>query len=509
MSRPLLLLLVFTLFHILVFGGAQIEAAAKFVVVINEIEANPTGTDSGYEKVELYNLADVPTDIGGWTLSSTAGQTATVALESGTIIPANGHLVVGRSSQWIDNVDETIVLRNQDGLIADTSITFSDEENDARTWQRSPEGESSWVFDSGTLGGPNVGTANEPEQVPEPEPIPEPEPTPEPERPNPLMPPPNDEEPVAPPLLSPVPSGQELKIFFIDVGQGSSQLIILPNGKTLLIDGGERDQAESVLATLQINGISKIDVMVATHPHADHIGGLIEVVNSIEVAQVLDSGQIHTTQTFEDFLDAIDSKQIPLTSVHQGEEIDLDPSVELKILNPPTSLPDAAFDESKFNDNSVVIKLSYGEFSALFSADMEETSEARLYHTSTGDLSSDVLLAGHHGSNSSSSSDFLAAVNPDVVVISAGANNSYGHPQQEALDRMNVIGPKQIFRTDIDGTIEMTSSGGTDYSIETSRSGKAVVVPEFGIAIAIAGISLIAIIALQNGVRVWKLSRQA
>jgi competence protein ComEC len=502
MRRPIFLLLVFALFHILLFGGVQIQASAKFVVIINEIEANPAGTDSGFEKVELYNLADVPTDVGGWRLSSTAGIIATVTIESGTIIPANGHLVVGHPSQWIDDIDETIVLKNQDGLIADTSITFSDEQNDGRTWQRSPDNGTSWVFDGGTLGGPNAGTANVAEQVPEPEPTPEPEP------PNPLTPPPND-QPLQPPSLGPLPSGQELKIVFIDVGQGSSQLIILPNTNTILIDGGDRDQAESVLAALQSNGISRIDVMVATHPHSDHVGGLIEIINRVEVKEVLDSGQIHTTQTFEDFIDAIDSKQIPLTTVHQGDDINLDPAVQLKVLNPPTSLPNEADDESKFNDNSIVIKLTYGEFTALFTADIEEAGETRLYQTSSSQLDADVLTAGHHGSATSSTAAFLNQVKPDVVVISVGVDNNYGHPHQEALNRIDEVGTQHVFRTDIDGTIVLTSSGGSEYSIETSRSGKTVVVPEFGIAIAITSISLIAIILLQNGVRVWKLSKQA
>jgi len=483
-----------------IFGGTQVSDS-KFLVAINEIEANPPGTDSGAEKVELFNLADIPTDVGGWSLTSTVGATTTVTIEAGTIIPANGHLVIGSASEWLDNVDEMIVLKNADGLTADTSITFSDEENDANTWQRSPDGGPTWTFDGSTLGGANVGT------VAEPEPEPEPEPTPGLEPPiSPIQPP--NEQPDPPPSLTPAPSSQELKIVFIDVGQGSSELIILPNNNTILIDGGERDQSGSVLATLQEHGVSTIDVVVATHPHDDHIGGLIDVINNVEVGEVLDSGQIHTTQTFEDFLDAIDSKQIPLRQVRQGEEIDLDPTVDLEVLNPPTSLPNGADDESMFSDNSVVIKLTYGEFRALFTGDMEETNEARLSASSSIDLDSDVLLAGHHGSATSSTTAFLNKVKPEVVIISVGANNSYGHPDQVALDRIAAVEPQQVMRTDIDGTIVLTTSGGPEYTITTSRSEKTVVVPEFHAAIAIVGISLIAIIALQNRVGIWKSLKQ-
>jgi len=499
MDRVLLLVLASALFPT---PYAAFQAyASESGVVINEIEANPAGTDSGAERVELYNMGGVPIDLGGWTISTTAGSIVGVTIADGTVIPAKDYVLVGSDSQWIDNADESLSLKNNGGETVDTSIVFTDEDNDANSWQRSPDGGTNWVFEGSTLGRANVGT------VPEPEPIPEPEPTPEPQPPNPLTPPQNNTIPLTTPVLSPAPLNQELKIIFIDVGQGSSELIILPNNKALLIDGGDRDQAGSVLSTLQENNVSKIDVMVATHPHSDHIGGLIDVLNNFEVGEVLDSGQIHTTQTFEDFLDAIDSKQIPLRSVRQGEEIDLDPSVDLEILNPPTTLPDGADDESMFNDNSVVIKLTYGQFRGLLTGDMQETNEARLAASSMIDLHAEVLLAGHHGSSTSSSSAFLDKVRPEVVVISVGANNSYGHPHQDALDRIDAVGPQYVLRTDIDGTITVTTTGGDDFSFETSRSNMGVVVPEFEAAIAITAISFLAIIA--NRLRIWKLLKRA
>jgi competence protein ComEC len=228
-----------------------------------------------------------------------------------------------------------------------------------------------------------------------------------------------------------------------------------------LVDGGECDGYGKVLATLHKHGLSHIDVVVATHPHADHFGGLVDVIKNVDVGQVLDSGQVHTTQTFEDFLDAIDTKQIPLKPVMQGDSINLDPTVNIDVLNPPVNLLDGGADNeaAEFNDNSVVLKLTYGEFSALLTGDMEERNEARLVSENTTALDASVLKAGHHGSRTSSSLSFLNAVTPEVVIISLGAGNTYGHPHQEALDRILAAEVEHLFRTDIDGIITLTVNG--------------------------------------------------
>jgi beta-lactamase superfamily II metal-dependent hydrolase len=147
----------------------------------------------------------------------------------------------------------------------------------------------------------------------------------------------------------------ELKIVFIDVGQGDSILIIMPSNDTVLIDGGDRQSSDEVLSILNELAISEIDALVATHPHADHIGGLINVIKNANVGQIIDSGQVHTTQTFEDLLDAIYAAQIPLRSVREGDSINIDPHVKLDVLNPPGSLPVGTNNEDVFNDNSVVI----------------------------------------------------------------------------------------------------------------------------------------------------------
>jgi beta-lactamase superfamily II metal-dependent hydrolase len=474
--------------------AAASTTAANNEILINEVELNPAGTDSGAEKVELYNPSTSAVDLNGWTISSTAGRTSvTIVIGEGTTttttIPPGGYLIVsdGDSQQWLDNTGgEVIELRNDSGILIDNVGPFSDIANDDATWQRSVdrgEEERNWVFSSGTLGDANFGTfVLDPELS---------SPTVPPEHP--IIPPEQQEEEessssipaatttnssveiaVTPPAVQP---SQNLTIVFIDVGQGDSILVILPNTRTLLIDGGEREGYGKVLATLQEHGLSHIDVVVATHPHADHIGGLVDVIKSVDVGEVLDSGQVHTTQTFEDFLDAIDTKQIPLRSVRQGDSINLDPTVKIDVLNPPVNLQDSADNEADFNDNSVVLKLTYGEFSALLTGDMEERNEARLVSENTTALDADVLKAGHHGSRTSSSLPFLNAVTPEVVIISLGAGNTYGHPHQEPLDRISAAGVERLFRTDIDGTITLTvnASNSEYYSILTENNGRIIV----------------------------------
>jgi competence protein ComEC len=447
-----------------------LPASAANELLISEVELNPAGTDIGEEKVELYNPSNTTIDVSGWTITSTEGAPATVVINQGTIISPKGYLVIERElQQWLDNTGEVIELRDNFGTRINSVGPFSDGANDNETWQRSPNGQDNWIFSASTLDG----ISNSPALVSDPE-LP------------PRLAPQNPIQPGSPlaanssvestPNIQP---SQNLTITFIDVGQGDSILLSLPNTKTLLVDGGERESSSRVLATLQEHGLSHIDIVVATHPHADHIGGLIDVINNVDVGQVLDSGQVHTTQTFEDFLDAINNKQIPLKSVSEGESIVLDPTVKIDILNPPASLPDGLDNEAEFNDNSVVLKLKYGNFSALLTGDMQQTNEQRLVSENATALDVEVLKAGHHGSRTSSISTFLNAVKPEVVVLSLGTGNTYGHPHQEAMDRILAAGTRFVFRTDIDGTITVTSDGGTEYSIITENTRKIVDIPKY------------------------------
>jgi beta-lactamase superfamily II metal-dependent hydrolase len=435
--------------------------------------------------VELYNPTNAAIDIDGWTLSSTAGRTREITM--GGSVAAGAYAVYSISQQWLDNENEAVVLKDSTGAEVDRTGPLSDAANDPRTWQRSPDGSDNWVFAFLTIGQRNVGTGASSPQPEEEEQV---------------------QEAPAPPARSSELNGN-LKIVFIDVDQGDSILVIMPSGKTMLIDGGDRDQSEAVLSTLDQYNISKIDLVVATHPHADHIGGLIDVIKTFDVAQIVDSGQVHNTKTFEDLLDAIDANKIPIDTVHQGDTLSLDPSVSVQVLNPPASLPEGADDEEQFNDNSVVVKLTYGEFSALLTGDMQETNEARLVQAlGKQGLDVDVLKAGHHGSRTSNTAAFLQAVSPEVVVISDGANNTYGHPHKEALDRIAAAGVQHVFRTDLDGTIVVTSDGSSDYTVETVESKQVVVVPEFDVAIMIAAVSIVSAIIASRG-RLWRLSGPA
>ena len=494
----IILLIVMALLLFLTDDDNIQQSFAAPTILINEVELNPLGTDSGQEKVELYNRADRPVDVGGWTLSSAAGTGAIIAIPDGAVIPGHGYVLVDSNTQWLDNEQEIIVLRDRTGVTLDYASYFSDRHNDANTWQRSPDGSEKWIFAMSTLGNSNVGLVSEGEEAAS-------------------RPPPTT---TTPPLstgnsnynnysadagVAGMASNHgELKIVFIDVGQGDSILVLLPNTNTLLIDGGERQSSDEVLSTLKELAITEIDAVIATHPHADHIGGLIDVINNLNVSQVIDSGQMHTTQTFEDLLEAVDAAQIPLMSVHEGDSIELDSGVKLDILNPPASLPKGVNNEEGFNDNSVVLKLTYGEFTALFTGDMEDYNERRLLATTVEALDVDVLKAGHHGSRTSTGNAFLNAVSPEAVVISAGANNTYGHPHPEALDRINNAGVANVHRTDIDGTIVITTTGDGNYTIEAMGSNRIAVVPEFAdIAILIAGLSLISVVAYINRGKIY------
>lgn len=242
-----------------------------------------------------------------------------------------------------------------------------------------------------------------------------------------------------------------LEVHFIDVGQGDSSLIMFPDGKTALIDGGGRSASDKVVSYLREQGVDKIDYLIATHPHEDHIGGLPNVVDSFDIGKVYMPNHTANTKIFESLLNSIKSKGLKITSAKGHMDIMNEGDIEFSILAP---LSDSYEDT---NDYSIVNKLSYGDIAILFTGDIEKSSENEL-QDSGYDLSADVLKIPHHGSSSSSSDEFLEAVSPSYGVIQLGEDNTYGHPHVETLNRLEKHGV-EILRNDRLGDIKLVSDG--------------------------------------------------
>lgn len=254
-------------------------------------------------------------------------------------------------------------------------------------------------------------------------------------------------------------------VHFIDVGQGDSILILAP-GKTVLIDGGPRSAGTTVVNYLNKQGIKTIDIVISTHPHEDHIGGLLSVLESFTVKEIIDPAVEHTSQTFEDYIDLISDKDIVFTEAKPGLTKDLGGGAQLKIISPHSP------SYTDLNNASIVAKLVFGSTSFLFTGDAEQTAEQQIINSSYA-LSSTVLKIGHHGSEATSKA-FLEKVNPTYAVICVGAGNSYKHPRQATLDKLKAANV-DTYRTDLHGTI-VISSDGTSITVKTTKSATAAAV---------------------------------
>ncbi|KAB0445067.1 MBL fold metallo-hydrolase [Lysinibacillus fusiformis] len=260
----------------------------------------------------------------------------------------------------------------------------------------------------------------------------------------------------------PVTAGHEMRVHFIDVGQGDSILIESPNGKTMLIDGGVKGAGQQVVSYLRELGVNKLDQVVATHPDADHIGGLIPVLQTIPIEQFYDSGKVHTSQTFEEMLMAIDQKNIPYYVPKTGDLIEFDKDVTVKVLNANEHATDN-------NDASIVLKVAYGNVSFLLTGDAGIALEKEMMQN---DVTATILKAGHHGSNTSSSEEFIRAVKPEVTILSYGEDNKYGHPHAEVVDRLQAMG-SNIYATAESGTI-IVATDGVNYTMNGKEASRAV-----------------------------------
>lgn len=251
---------------------------------------------------------------------------------------------------------------------------------------------------------------------------------------------------------------QILTVHFIDVGQGDSILVQTPNGRTMLVDGGKKEAGEDVIAYLKSLQIDEINVIVATHPDYDHIGGLIDVIDHFRIGQFINSGKVHTTETYEKLITKIFTNNIPYVEVKTGNSIFLDENVSINILH-------ADGDADENNDSSIVIHIKYDDVSFLLTGDATTKIEDKLI--SLYDVSSTILKAGHHGSSTSTSSKFLEAVQPAVTILSYGKDNLFGHPHKQVLNNLKKIGTT-IYSTAEDGTI-VISTDGTDYKINPKK----------------------------------------
>jgi competence protein ComEC len=252
----------------------------------------------------------------------------------------------------------------------------------------------------------------------------------------------------------------KLHVSFLDVGQGDAILIQTPNGQNILIDGGPDPQKINLELSRKLPFWDRtIDLVVCTQPQADHVTGLVEVLQRYKVKQVLEPGVPYDSAIYQEWLRLIEDKGIEYNIARAGQEIDLGTGIKIEVLNPPASL--WAGTSADVDNNGVVLKLSWGKVSFLFTADIREEVEFELIGQ-RANLKSTMLKVAHHGSRTSTTWQFLAAVDPEVAVVSVGTDNPFGHPNPEVLERLiDRLGEDNVYRTDQDGTIEFITDGET------------------------------------------------
>ena len=248
-----------------------------------------------------------------------------------------------------------------------------------------------------------------------------------------------------------------LKVHYLDVGQGDSIFVELPNNETMLIDAAESYQSENIINYLKNLNYKKIDYVIGTHPHTDHIGGLKDIINTFEIGKIYMPKVVSTTKTYESLLMAIKDKNLKINTAKAGTSIIDTDALKINILAPNSET------YTELNNYSVVTKITYGTTKFLFMGDAEKLSENEIKENVTAD----VIKIGHHGSNTSSSIDFIKKVNAKYGIISVGLNNKYNLPKEETITNWENSGTK-IYLTSTNGTIR-ASSDGTNIKIESEK----------------------------------------
>jgi len=258
-----------------------------------------------------------------------------------------------------------------------------------------------------------------------------------------------------------------LIIKVLDIGQGDA-ILIKADGKIVLVDTGDIGQREKLVALLKKEKVSTIDILVITHPHSDHLGGVPAIFENFKVGQIYDSGRTNTTALYKQYLTGVSKKKIPFEIAKPGVVIPIAGDIKLKVLASGKSLPD----DPDLNNGSIVAKLTFNQFSMLLTGDAEKESEAHMLEKYSKDLKSDVLKSPHHGSRSSSTANFLKQVKPAAVIISLAAQNDYNHPHPSVMERYKKA-KIDIYRTDLDGSITIASNG-KNFTIQREKRGGVV-----------------------------------
>lgn len=252
-----------------------------------------------------------------------------------------------------------------------------------------------------------------------------------------------------------------LKIYFFDVGQGESTLLVLPGGINILVDTGSPAAGPMLVDNIRSLGIDRIDHLILTHPHDDHIGGIFNVLHKMDVRNYYDNSFNNIkSNLFDDYVRLVRKEQSSYHVLHAGNILNFN-AVKIDILNPILPL------SGSINEDSIVLRVSYGDINILLTGDVRDIGEKRILESGRG-IRSIILKVGHHGDSNASTENFLDMVKPEIAVISVGNNNRYAKPHEEALSKLNASGA-EVLRTDIHGHITLETDG-TTYSIRTGKN---------------------------------------